>query len=144
MKRLLLFLFVPALVGVFALTGDTSYSAPSAQREYLALGDSLGVGSGASDPATKGYVPLFRDFLESEDAWDTDLLLNNLSIPGATSTTLISVQLPTAVAELEARNGDKKGNNDVKVGTVEIGGNDVVALLGGCAGGGHSACAPAL
>ena len=144
MKRLLLFLFVPALVGVFALTGDTSYSAPSVQREYLALGDSLGVGFGASDPATKGYVPLFRDFLESEDAWDTDLLLNNLSISGATSTTLISAQLPTAVAELEDRNGDKKGNNDVKVVTVDIGGNDVLALLSVCAGGVTPTCAAAI
>jgi len=74
MKRLLLFLFVPALVGVFALTSDTTYSsAPQSQNEYLALGDSLGYGFGASDPATKGYVPLFREFLESEGGLDTDL-----------------------------------------------------------------------
>ena len=130
MKRLLLFLFVPALVGVFALTGDTTYSsAPQSQNEYLALGDSLGYGFGASDPANKGYVPLFREFLESEGGLDTDLFLNNLSIPGATSSSLITQQLPTAVAELEDRNGDKKGNNDVKVVTVDIGGNDVLRLL---------------
>jgi len=148
MKRLRLFLLVPAVVAVlvgalvaaFALTSDTTYSSgngpsPSVQPEYLALGDSLGWGYGASDPATQGYVPLFRDFLESEDAWDTDLLLNNLSIPGATSTSLISQQLPTALAELEARNGDKKGNNDVKVVTVDIGGNDLLATLSVCAGG---------
>jgi len=77
MKRLLLFLLVPAVVAAlfaaFTVTSDTTYSngpPPSVQREYLALGDSLGWGFGASDPATKGYVPLFRDFLESEDAWD--------------------------------------------------------------------------
>jgi len=145
MKRLLLFLFVPALVGVFALTGDTTYSsAPQSQNEYLALGDSLGYGFGASVPATKGYVPLFRDFLESEGGLDTDLFLNNLSIPGATSSSLITQQLPTAVAELEDRNGDKKGNNDVEVVTVDIGGNDVLALLGVCAGGVTPACAAAI
>jgi len=145
MKRLLLFLFVPALVGVFALTGDTTYSsAPQSQNEYLALGDSLGYGFGASDPATKGYVPLFREFLESEGGLDTDLFLNNLSIPGATSSSLITQQLPTAVAELEDRNGDKKGNNDVEVVTVDIGGNDVLALLSVCSGGVTPACAAAI
>ncbi len=144
MKRLLLFLLVPALVAGFALTSDTSYSTgppPKVLPEYLALGDSLGWGYGASDPATKGYVPLFRDFLESEDAWDTDLFLNNLSIPGATSTSLISNQLPTALAELEARNGDKKGNNDVEVVTVDIGGNDLLAIVPVCAGGVTPLCA---
>ncbi len=136
MKRLLLLLIVPALVAAFTLTSDTTHSrAPQSQPEYLALGDSLGVGFGASDPATKGYVPLFRDFLESESGLDTDLFLNNLSIGGATSTSLISQQLSTAVAELEDRNGDKKSKNDVEVITVDIGGNDVLALLSLCAGG---------
>ncbi len=128
MKRLLLFLIVPALVAAFALTSDTSYS-KAPQPEYLALGDSLGVGFGASDPATTGYVPLFRDFLESERGLDTDLFLNNLSIGGATSSSLISQQLSAAVAELEDRNGDKKSKNDVEVVTVDIGGNDVLALI---------------
>jgi lysophospholipase L1-like esterase len=142
MKRLLLFLLVPAvvvgLVAAFALTSDTTYSKgppPKVLPEYLALGESLGYGYGASDPATKGYVPLFRDFLESEDGLDTDLFLNNLSIPGATSGSLIAEQLPTALAELGARNGDKNDKNDVEVVTVGIGGNDLLALLDICAGG---------
>jgi lysophospholipase L1-like esterase len=147
MKRLLLFLVVPvvvaALLGAFALTSDSSYSTDPLP-EYLALGDSLGWGYGASDPATKGYVPLFHDFLESEDGLDTDLFLNNLSIPGATSTSLIADQLPTAVAELEARNGDVDPNNDVEVVTVDIGGNDLLALLGVCAGGFTPECAAAI
>ena len=140
MKRLLLFLIVPALVAAFTLTSDTTYSkGPPAKvlPEYLALGDSLGVGIGASDPATTGYVPLFRDFLESKKGLDkkgTELFLNNLSIGGATSSSLISQQLSAAVAELEDRNGDKNKKNDVEVVTVDIGGNDVLALLGICAG----------
>ncbi len=145
MKRLLLFLIVPALVAAFTLTSDTTHSrAPQSQSEYLALGDSLGVGVGASDPATTGYVPLFRDFLESERGLDTDLFLNNLSIGGATSGSLISQQLSAAVAELEDRNGDKKRKNDVEVVTVDIGGNDVLAILSVCAGGFTEACADAI
>ncbi len=145
MKRLLLFLIVPALIAAFTLTSDTTHSrAPQSQPEYLALGDSLGVGVGASDPATNGYVPVFRDFLESEDGLDTDLFLNNLSIGGATSTSLISQQLSAAVAELEDRNGDKKSKNDVEVVTVAIGGNDVFALLFVCAGGFTTPCITAV
>jgi lysophospholipase L1-like esterase len=147
MKRLLLFLFVPAvvvaLVAAFALTSDTTYSKgppPKVAPEYLALGDSLGYGYPGSDPTTYGYVAFFHDFLASDQAWDREVDLLNLSIPGATSTSLISDELPTALAELEARNGDKKGNNDVKVVTVDIGGNDVLALLGVCAGGITPAC----
>ena len=66
MKRLLLFLIVPALVAAFTLTSDTSYS-KAPQPVYQALGDSLAVGATASDPATKGYVPLFRDFFGVRD-----------------------------------------------------------------------------
>lgn len=147
MKRVLLFLIVPALVAAFALTSDTTHSAPPAN--YLALGDSLGVGVGASDPATTGYVPLFRNFLESERGLDTKVSLNNLSIGGATSGSLISDQLPTALAEL-ARNSDRNRNNDVEVITIDIGGNDVFALVGSpanpgpCFGGLTPTCAAAV
>ncbi len=128
MKRVLLFLIVPALVAAFGLTSDTTHSAPP--PNYLALGDSLGVGVGASDPATTGYVPRFRDFLQTEKGLDTDVVLNNLSISGATSGSLISDQLPAALRDLKKLNGDKKPDNDVEVITVDIGGNDVFALVG--------------
>jgi lysophospholipase L1-like esterase len=148
MKRLLLFLSVPAVVvalvvgllAAFAPTGNTTYSCgwwpPQLQHEYMALGNSLGWGYGASDPATKGYVPLFHDYLESREPLHIPLLLNNLSIPGATSASLITDELPAALAELKARNGDWWWwpFNDVKVVTVDIGGNDLLALLlGVCA-----------
>jgi len=152
MRRLLLFVLVPAvvvgLVAAFAPTSDTTYSCgwwpPQLQREYLALGNSLGYGVGASDPATKGYVPLFHDLLESKDRWHRPLLLNNLSIPGATSTSLIAQQLPAALAELEARNGDWWHFNDVTVVTVDIGGNDFFTVVGPCAGGFTPACQAAV
>ena len=147
MKRLLFFLLVPALLAAFALTSETTYSKgppDNVLRGYMALGNSLGVGSRASDPATKGYVPLFRDFLESKDGLKKKLVLNNLSVGGATSATLISAQLPSALAELEARNQDKRPNNDVKVITVDIGGNDVFALIPVCSGGFTPACITAV
>jgi len=145
MRRLLLFLLVAAAVGALAITSDTTYSrAPQSQPEYMALGDSLGVGVGASDPATTGYVPLFRDFLESDEGLDSDLFLNNLSISGATSGSLITQQLSAAVAELEDRNGDKNDQNDVAVVTVDIGGNDVLPLIGVCGGGVTAECAAAI
>ena len=126
MKRLLLFLLVAALVAAFALTGDTTYSARKAN--YIALGDSLGVGVGSSDFLTKGYVPLITDFDVVADTLDiSDIFADNLSISGATSDSLITDQLPTALAELE-RNSDKNPNNDVELVTVDIGGNDVFAL----------------
>jgi len=158
MKRLLLFLLVPAVVAAlvagFALTSDTGYSTgplPKESRGYLALGDSLGTGHPYDEPPlydpSKAYVSLFRDFLGSEDAWDTDVYLNNLSIDGATTTSLIygvlppqPPQLPAALAELEARNGDKKGNNDIKVVTVDIGGNDLLATIPACYLGPTPAC----
>ena len=134
MKRLLLLLLVPALLAAFTLTSDTSYSkGPPAKvlPEYMALGDSLGVGVGASDPATKGYVPRFRDFLQSNQGLGTDVFLNNLSVSGAKSSDLLEKkgQLSQAVKELKQRNGDKKPGNDVEVVTVNIGGNDVFALV---------------
>jgi len=150
MKRLLLFLIVPALVAAFALTSDTSYSKGPPDKvlpEYLALGDSLGVGVGATNPATKGYVPRFRDFLESKKGLDTDLFLNNLAVSGETTTSMINEgQLDEALAELQDRNGDKNPNNNVEVVTVDIGGNDVFALIPvvlaepDCAGGLTLAC----
>ena len=66
---------------------------------YLALGDSLVFGMGASDPATTAYVPLFHQFLVAEE--DEDVVLNNLGVPGETSTSFINVgQLAAALAQI--------------------------------------------
>jgi lysophospholipase L1-like esterase len=159
MKRLLLFVFVPALVvglvAAFAPTSDTTYSCgklpPQLQHEYLALGDSLGTGHPYDEPGpgydpSKGYVSLFHDYLESKDWLHRPLLLNNLSIDGATSTSLISDELPAALKELKARNGDWWWwpFNDVTVVTVDIGGNDLLALLSICSGGITTQCQAAI
>jgi lysophospholipase L1-like esterase len=154
MRRLLLFLLVPAvvvgLVAAFASTSDTTHSwggwPPQFLHEYLALGDSLGTGHPYDEPSypeydpSKGYVSLFHNYLESRDPLHRPLLLNNLSIDGATTTSLISDELPAALADLEARNSDWWLFDDIKVVTVDIGGNDLLATIPYCMGGPTPEC----
>lgn len=99
---------------------------------YLALGDSVAAGVGASVPAHTGYVPQLQDRLRHDlDCWPLRLpgcrllRLRNISVPGATTVDLIDDQLPRAVRILESRNGDRRPYNDVPAVTVTIGGNDV-------------------
>lgn len=101
---------------------------------YLALGDSLAVGYGASDPERTGYVPLVHRALQQgipcepgQDAPCSDLQLVNLGESGATTTTLLENQLPPALALIEERNSDNDPGNDVIAITIDIGGNDAVA-----------------
>lgn len=108
---------------------------------YLALGDSLAFGTGASDPETAGYVPRVYEALREQlpcraggEAPCPELQLLNLGENGATTETLLSTQLPAAVDILERRNGDRDSGNDVRVVTLDIGGNDAVAgVFGVCA-----------
>jgi lysophospholipase L1-like esterase len=124
-------------------------TAPIGQPLYLALGDSLAAGVGASDPAVTAYVPRFYQLLRQELACQPSgrpscrsLALRNLGVGGATSTTLLATQLPEAVAELQARNGDHNPHNDVKVVTIDIGGNDLFGVVSSsCAAGPTPECA---
>jgi len=89
---------------------------------YLALGDSLAYGIGATDPATGGYVPRFADFLKDGEDIES---LSNLSVPGETSDSMIgNGQLAAAVSAIN--NPDA----DVEIVTLDIGGNDFLGLLG--------------
>jgi lysophospholipase L1-like esterase len=114
-------------------------AAPSRPRGpvYLALGDSVAFGIGASDPAVTGYVPRLHGVLREElRCWPRPdcprLALDNLAVPGATTTSLIADQLTPAVAQLRARNWDLDPFNDVKVVTIDIGGNDAFAAVPSC------------
>ena len=118
---------------------------------YLALGDSLAAGVGASDPNATAYVPLFYEYLrgnlgcaQGQAAVCPELRLQNLGRSGATTTTLLRDQLPLALEVLWARNGDDNPRNDVELITVDIGGNDAFALLRVCAGGVTAECAQAV
>ena len=91
---------------------------------YIALGDSLSAGVGASDPNATAFVPLVWKTLPE----GTGLL--NLGHSGDTSQDLISGgNLDRAAAEIEKRNRDDNKANDVTLLTLEIGGNDLLNLF---------------
>jgi len=91
---------------------------------YIALGDSLSAGVGASNYVEKGFVGLVHDKLGPEFA------LLNLGIAGDTSRELIEEgPLDRVIAEIEQRNYDDNADNNVTVVTLEIGGNDLLDLF---------------
>jgi lysophospholipase L1-like esterase len=69
------------------------------------------------------------------------LELVNRSVGGATTVSLISGQLPGAVALLEERNQNSTPVDDVRLITITIGGNDVFTpVIAACAGGFTATC----
>ncbi len=144
---------VPALVAVIALgCGDDDSEAtpePTVPSVYLALGDSLVTGVGASDPPTTAYVPLFRDYLRDklapEGSEQALIDLHNLGVNGETTSSMIADgQLSAAVEELTSLNGNATPDDDIQVVTVSVGGNDVAALFDVCAGGFSPECITAI
>ena len=95
-----------------------------APSTYLALGDSVAAGVGAVAPETNGYVPVLAGLLGDRLGCDgtrapgCPVRLRNLSVAGATTSTLLRDQLPRALALVESE-------ADVRLVTVTIGGNDV-------------------
>ena len=112
-----------ALVAVLsAAFSNAAGAAAPASRLYVALGDSLAYGFGASDPARTAYVPLlFQHF--SQPRTENVRILRNLSRPGETSDSLIAGgQLALAVAAIVEL------TTDTRVLTLDIGGNDLLFL----------------
>lgn len=157
MPRLLIGLML--LIGtILPLTAATPAAEPPATTldgsapVYLALGDSLAVGAGASDPETAGYVPLVRNALQRSLPCHADgaggcpeLQLLNLAENGATTETLLETQLPAALEIIERRNTDDDPGNDVVAITIDIGGNDAVAgVFDACAETVTAACPQAV
>jgi acyl-CoA thioesterase-1 len=96
---------------------------------YIALGDSLAVGDGASDPSSTAYVPQFHQYLR-QALGIPDLALMNLGHGGDTSADLINYgHVAQAVSEIQARDFDESPDNDVQVVTLDIGGNDLLDLF---------------
>ncbi len=84
---------------------------------YIALGDSLSEGIGASAPASTGFVPLVHGGLPGR------YVLQNLGHSGDTSQQLLDHgHLDDAIAEIVA------DDEDVRLLTLEIGGNDLLRL----------------
>lgn len=108
---------------------------------YLAMGDSIAAGEGASNRATLGNVPLFHAFLQvnlecspghpGRQHGCKHLQLLNIArsataeLPGVTTDSVMEEQLPVALPLLEARNGDANPRNDIDVVTLVVGGNDI-------------------
>jgi lysophospholipase L1-like esterase len=111
----------------FILTACGSGGAPeegglSGPGLYIALGDSLSEGVGASDRSA-AFIPLVQEGLGE------GLDLMNLGHSGDTSSDLLAHgHLERAAAEVGERNSDDDPNNDVKLVTLEIGGNDLLRL----------------
>jgi lysophospholipase L1-like esterase len=90
---------------------------------YIALGDSLSHGAGASNRATTAFVPLVHDGLGAAVG------LLNLGHSGDDSFEITRHgHLDQAVGIIERRNGDTNPNNDVVLVTLEIGGNDLLDI----------------
>ena len=91
---------------------------------YVSLGDSLAVGVGASDPQERGYVPLYREFLERETGREVRLV--QLGLSGETSESFVNgpdSQLVRAEAALRESPGGTV--------TLSIGGNDLLRTSDG-------------
>jgi lysophospholipase L1-like esterase len=113
-----------------AFTGGASALVQTASPAvYLALGDSLAVGMGATVPEERGYVAHLARWMQAEARDQTNQMLN-LAVNGETSETLISAgQLDAALSAIA------NPDTDVRVVTLDIGGNDLLELLiaGPCA-----------
>jgi len=138
MRSPLLLLALPLLVVVWAGTAAADPSSPL----YLALGDSLAAGVGASEPAQSGYVGLVFDALRTEASSpyrEADLALLNLGDPGETTTSVLASggQMEKALAEIDSRKEDGVDGNEVAVITIDIGANDFIPLVQG-----ESPCLP--
>jgi len=100
--------------------GETTEEAPSLLAgvdggAYIALGDSVAAGSGASDPNETSYRALVLEALVDEVG--AGVRPTSLAEGGATSQSLIDTQLDDAVALVSG--------GDVALVTLTIGGNDL-------------------
>lgn len=111
-------------VGVLALfLVQAAPAAAHAQSTlYLALGDSLAVGDGASDPATTGYVGLMTDYYAGASHGNAKAAVN-LAVGGETTESFMGEQMSSAVETIQ------DPSTDVTVVTISIGGNDLLNLL---------------
>lgn len=128
--------FVLALAALLALmvalpATPSAASAPEGTI-YLALGDSLAQGYGATDMSTTAYVPHFYQFLRGDSQGRARELVN-LGYGGETSGSFLSGWLdpgPQRTPQLQqALAVINDPDTDVSVVTLDIGGNDLLDLL---------------
>jgi lysophospholipase L1-like esterase len=131
-----------------ASAAPSSASGARSTPTYVALGDSVAAGYGASSPA-KDYVSVLRDRLTDPPscapriAPRCRLELENLAVSGATTTSLMTDQLPAAARLLLSHNHNRGRSDDVTLITLDIGGNDLFRPVAvACIVPGSALCAP--
>ena len=100
---------------VLALAGSAAASSVQQGGLYIALGDSIAAGEGASS-VYKSYVELYYGHLRSSARGVSNLL--NLAVSGATTTSLRHDQLKRAVSAIHS-------SSDTRAVTMDIGVNDI-------------------
>lgn len=122
------FLFLACLFSPTPAAGRAQATAPA----YLAIGDSLAFGVGASSPEQDGYVGLTAEALrDSERFAATGLDVENVSTPGETTANLFDGpdgQMADGLAVIQSRAEDGAEGNEVQIISVSIGANDLLAL----------------
>lgn len=120
-----------ALIGALALVASLGASSAAAapglaegqiHTLYIALGDSLAWGDGASVPDRTGYVPRLAGYLQGASHGGADELVN-LGVGGTTTGQLLVGQVPAALALIA------DPATDTRVVTISVGGNDLLNLL---------------
>jgi lysophospholipase L1-like esterase len=119
MRRVLILL---ASVSLTVALASPVVAAMPTHTVYIAMGDSLAWGDGASVPAHTGYVPRLAGYFQGASHGGADQLIN-LAVGGTTTGSLLSDQLPQALAVI----GDPA--TDTRVITISIGGNDLLNLI---------------
>jgi GDSL-like Lipase/Acylhydrolase family len=114
--------FIVLAAGVLAITLAAPVAAKSPTTVYLALGDSLAWGDGASVPTHTGYVPRLAGYFHGASHGGAAELVN-LGFRGETTGTLLSTRLPEALAIIA------DPATDTRVVTISVGGNDLLDLI---------------
>ncbi len=112
--------------------GNSPVSPSGGSLRYVALGDSITAGVGASDPS-RSYASLFSSFLKGRDAGET---FTNLGQTGQTTSGLL--------ADLQANTQTRSAVKGARVITISIGANNLLGCITNPLTGGFSAsCAAA-
>jgi lysophospholipase L1-like esterase len=104
-------------IGVMAWAGGVSADQPPPDY-YLALGDSVAAGQGASRPDRLGYVGLFRRSFQANHQGKEHFA--NLAVPGESSVTFLGGQMARALATIN------DPNTNIEVVTLTLGANDLL------------------
>lgn len=120
MRRFLILLAAAGLT--VALAAPVAANTAPADTLYIALGDSLATGQGASVPDRTGYVPRLAGYFQGAAHGDADKLIN-LAVGGTTTGQLLAGQVQEAIALIA------DPDTDTRVITISVGGNDLLDLI---------------